>query len=277
MTTEEVRRKSIEQFAALRRKALFEAQQNSPITVTPNAAAGSSISGSTKVEPPAFVLVFTDISFANTLVGDATVVEDWNIFFDLPTYGTPFTSVTIVGDEVRLVGGENIIMKAELFADNQNLLSVNDSIGCVVELELAALQGGKSGSNITSINLPSVTVAGDNVFYDCDSLTELNLPLLIDCGDACFLGCILLTTIDLPQTESTKANTFYGCASLTTINLPVCTNLGGTVDNNQFFLSITGNAITLTVPASRMTCKAGGPDGDIQYLQANNTVTIITT
>jgi hypothetical protein len=26
-----------------------------------------------------------------------------------------------------------------------------------------------------------------------------------------------------------------------------------------------------------MTCNGGNPDGDIQYLQANNTVTIITT
>jgi hypothetical protein len=26
-----------------------------------------------------------------------------------------------------------------------------------------------------------------------------------------------------------------------------------------------------------MTCNSGNPDGDIQYLQANNTVTVITT
>jgi hypothetical protein len=26
-----------------------------------------------------------------------------------------------------------------------------------------------------------------------------------------------------------------------------------------------------------MTCNGGNPDGDIQYLQANNTVTVITT
>lgn len=38
MTLEELRQKSLEQYAALRRKALFEAQQNSPLVVTPNAA-----------------------------------------------------------------------------------------------------------------------------------------------------------------------------------------------------------------------------------------------
>jgi hypothetical protein len=48
MTTEELRRQSLEQYASLRRKAMFEAQQNTPITVTPNAAAGASGGGSKK-------------------------------------------------------------------------------------------------------------------------------------------------------------------------------------------------------------------------------------
>lgn len=38
---------------------------------------------------------------------------------------------------------------------------------------------------------------------------------------------------------------------------------------------ITGKTITLTVPAALMTCNGGNPDGDIAYLQANNTVTVI--
>jgi hypothetical protein len=42
------------------------------------------------------------------------------------------------------------------------------------------------------------------------------------------------------------------------------------------FDGIIGNIITLTVPLALMTCNGGNPDGDIQYLQANNTVTIIT-
>jgi hypothetical protein len=52
MTTEELRRHSLEQYATLRRKAMFEAQQNAPITVTPNAAAGSSSGGSSSVLTP---------------------------------------------------------------------------------------------------------------------------------------------------------------------------------------------------------------------------------
>ena len=59
--------------------------------------------------------------------------------------------------------------------------------------------------------------------------------------------------------------------------MPAWTNLGETVGDDSVFLSISTNTITLTIPASRMTCNAGAPDGDIQYLQANNTVTVIQT
>jgi hypothetical protein len=52
--------------------------------------------------------------------------------------------------------------------------------------------------------------------------------------------------------------------------------LGASVLDNNVFATITGNNITLTVPSALMTCNGGNPDGDIQYLQANNTVTIIT-
>jgi len=42
------------------------------------------------------------------------------------------------------------------------------------------------------------------------------------------------------------------------------------------FNYINGNTIDLTIPSSLMTCNGGNPDGDIQYLQTNNTVTITT-
>jgi hypothetical protein len=67
---------------------------------------------------------------------------------------------------------------------------------------------------------------------------------------------------------------FQDCTSLTSISLPSCTILGESVENNQVFSNIVGITISLTIPASLMTCNSGNPDGDIQYLQANNTVTI---
>jgi hypothetical protein len=238
MNIEDIRKQSIEQFAALRRKALFEAQQNSPITMAPAAAAGASGGGSSNVEPEpvelAFKLMFTDISFANGLVGDATSVEDWNTYLDLPINGVPFTSVIVTGNEVALYGGAGVTLKTSAFEvygkeDPSYLISVNDESGVITELQ-------------------------NRVFVEQK----------------------LLTTVSLPQVVTIGIYSCNSCFILTTILLPSCTNLGGTVLNNEVFNFIAGNTIGLTVPAALMTCNSGNPDGDIQYLQENNTVTIIT-
>lgn len=66
-------------------------------------------------------------------------------------------------------------------------------------------------------------------------------------------------------------------ATSITLKFPVCTNMGGTVgDNNVFNSAFGGKPIALTVKASLMTANAGAPDGDIASLQAGNTVTVIT-
>jgi len=57
--------------------------------------------------------------------------------------------------------------------------------------------------------------------------------------------------------------------------MPLCADLGGTTGDDTVFGSIGGQTITLTIAASRETCDGGNPDGDIVYLSANNTATII--
>ena len=206
------------------------------------------------VDLPPFRLMFTDISFANTLVGDATNVNDWNTYLDLPILGTPFTSVNVSGDEVSLYGGAGITLKTEAFTINLKndevpyLVSVDDESGVIVELQDSAFS---SQSLLTTVSLPQVVTIDDECFNNCDNLAIINLPQLTTAGSGCFAGC-----------------------SLTTVTLPLCTNLGGGVFNDNVFWDIIGNTISLTIPAALMTCNAGNPDGDIQYLQANNTVTI---
>ena len=51
MTTEELRRQSLEQFASLRRQAMFEAQQNAPISVPNTSAAGACSGGGLTFTP----------------------------------------------------------------------------------------------------------------------------------------------------------------------------------------------------------------------------------
>jgi|694.fasta_scaffold02191_2 hypothetical protein len=130
--------------------------------------------------------------------------------------------------------------------------------------------------SLTTIDLPQLTTAGYYCFNNCDSLTTIDLPQLTTAGFGCFNDCDSLTTIDLPQLTTAGDYCFNNCDSLTTISLPSCTDLGGTVGDDSVFAYITGNTITLTIPSALMTCNSGNPDGDIQYLQANNTVTIFS-
>ena len=294
----------------------------------------------------AFRLLFDDIANANLLVGDATNVSDWNSFLDLPSFGNPFISVEVVGNEVKLYGGNNITIKENTFFDDTYLIEVIDGAGCVIAIntdsfsyqsnittlyfpECVDITGGAyidAGAfylltsltsmyfpkleaidnqcfadcdSLTTIDLPNLISAGDDSFYGCNSLTSVNLPLLTTAGDYCFAECINLITISLPLIETVGHKCFqhcqsltsislpnltaigdYGfsyCSLLTSISLPLCTDLGGSVGDDFVFSAISGNNITLTVPSALMTCNSGSPDGDIQYLQANNTVTIITT
>lgn len=130
--------------------------------------------------------------------------------------------------------------------------------------------------SLTTINLPSVTTAGGACFYYCTALTTVNLPSLTTADLGFFQGCTSLVTIDIPNLTTFGVQFFIGCENLTTINLPSCTNLGGTVGDDGVFFDIIGNTITLTVPSALMTADAGNPDGDIVFLQANNTVTVVT-
>jgi hypothetical protein len=209
-------------------------------------------------------MLFSNILEVGGIVGDVTDVANWNTYFDLPTYGTPFTSVTVTGDEVKLYGGSNIIMKESLFDQPDELgtylLEVDDQSGCVIELEYDVFgYDNNSGClNITTINLPALVIAGDYAFSYCGR----------DGG--------LLTTISLPLLTTVGAGCFSVMNTLTSINLPSCVNLGPTVGNDFVFFNMIGNTITLTVPSALMTADAGNPDGDIAYLQANNTVTVVT-
>jgi hypothetical protein len=181
----------------------------------------------TTLPPTQLRMLFTDI---NNVVLDPTQLNEWNSFFQLPTLGNPFTSLTLIGNEIFLFGGSNITIVEDLFNSNTNILEIEDVTSNVI-----IATTGKDFSDATS-----------------------------------------LTTVILPAILTINGNCFQLCYSLTTFNISSCTNLGETVGNDDVFYGINNNIITLTVPLALMTCNAGNPDGDIQYLQANNTVTIIT-
>jgi hypothetical protein len=139
------------------------------------------------------------------------------------------------------------------------------------------------GNSFTSVQVVGNQVTlygGSNI--QLNSLSSNYLISAVDTG--CIVDVIFnafgnsaaLTSVTLPAATYIDSQAFYNCPSLTTINISGCTDLGGSVGNNSVFEGTTGNTITLTVPSALMTCNSGFPDGDIQYLQANNTVTITT-
>jgi len=305
---------------------------------------------STTTAVPFLRLLFSNIEEVDAIIGDSANVSDWNTYFDLPTLGTPFTSVEVIGNEVRLYGGSNIKIKPALMYDQgEFIIELDDQAGCITSVggdaftystslttvnlpECTIIYGSDDSpendyggfgacnlltnisipklvtvgvyafsnctsilfidfpqvttiepngfgycTSINSVNLPQLTTAGASSFEGCTDLTFVNLPQLTTVsGNQCFKSCTSLVSISLPQLSSSGTYLFQLCTSLTTISLPSCIDLGGSVGNNEVFTGINGNTISLTVPAALMTCNAGNPDGDIQYLQANNTVTIVT-
>ena len=152
---------------------------------------------------------------------------------------------TTVGDYNTALGSDFTTLTVD---GNDQLLTGNSTT--------FAMPAGMDGNvNIVAIN------------DEAESITSL--------GNSAFLGCTLLTTAIFPACTSTSDNIFKTCTALTTVTLPLCADLGGTTGDDAVFYGINGNTITLTIAASRATCDGGNPDGDIVYLAANNTATII--
>jgi len=125
------------------------------------------------------------------------------------------------------------------------------------------------------IDLPKLTSAGSNCFQHQAKVTSFNLPLLQNAGTQCFQHCRVMADLSLPALTAIGQRAFEFCYDLANLSLPVCTDFGGTVGSDTMFTHVSGNIINLTIPAALMTCNGGNPDGDIQDLQANNTVTVI--
>lgn len=78
---------------------------------------------------------------------------------------------------------------------------------------------GKNAFNysfITSVDLPNVTIVGNDAFCECFNLTSVSLPLATTIGDNAFEMCTNLATLSLPIAENFGIYCF-SCTSLTEI------------------------------------------------------------
>lgn len=129
-------------------------------------------------------------------------------------------------------------------------------------------------SSLETFELNNVITASGYLLSGNTSLTSVSLNSLETIGEYSFEGDTLLTSINLPSLLSVGNGLFKNCTGLTEILLPECTTLGNDASDNQVFLNISGNTIDLTIPAALMSIDNDSPDGDIVYLQSNNTVNV---
>jgi len=243
----------------------FDAVGSFSGTITPNAIPVITIGPA----DPYLRMTFSDASFP---VGTPTNVSDWNAFFDLPTNGTAFTSAEIIDSTVYLRGGANITIKQELFLNNYNLTAINDLADCIKIIEEAAFS---SCINLKSIELPKVESIGYTSFSSTTS-TIYNFPSCINISEGGFINCGDGVQFIFPKCINIESIAFYNCTDALVFDLRKCEHLGPTTADDSVFELISGQTITLTIPAALMTCNAGTEDRDIEYLNVNNDVTIVT-
>ncbi len=284
------------------------------VTVTITDAANLSCSGSLAVQLPScggglrmkFLPASAELGYT---------LAFWNTLFNLPAQGTPFTSLSVIGENVYLNNGgfSNVILN-NFLAGNANLLEFDDSLvgyiydsavgafdGCpnlttLLTLAIATIPANYAANcpNLNIVDIYSAITVGDGAFFLSGTIygaMAVNMPqvvtivkdafsgsgiVIVNClscttvGQYAFAFCSYLVTVNLPVATSIGNNCFNADSALTSVVLVGCTNLGGTVGNNQVFDNIFGSTLTLSASIFLQTCNAGSPDGDITLLSTNS-------
>jgi hypothetical protein len=201
----------------------------------------------------------------NLTCGDATDVSDWNTFFGFDTdptlYTTQFTSVTVVGNVVKLYGGSGITLRGGLFSEGayyESIIKVEDNAGCLVASETIDETIGdveyqktpfyyysydnvteeeieKSCTNLTTFISTSFTAAVDNCFSGCTGLISPDFSALTTCGNSAFASCTGLISPDFSALTTCGNNAFASCTGLISPDFSALTTCG-----NNAFASCTG-------------------------------------
>lgn len=232
------------------------------------------------VAPPMGLRLGFKVDIANAPVADPTSVSDWNTFFDLPTNGTPFTSVIIAGLEAKLIGGGNLIVKDGAFSGSTAIDYVIDETGVLIEVGI----GSFGAVNMSEFTANSMTDAGLQAYisatiaifnatglqkaaiqcFDSFGSTTFNAPNIETMGANCFINSTIAGAYVFNALLTTGDGCFWGAAQITALTMSILTNLGSTVGDNYVFILMT--ALTaVTVPTALATIDSGNPDGDLVY------------
>jgi hypothetical protein len=184
MTTEQLRIQSLLQYAELRRKAVIDAQQDTPITMTPNAAAGSSGGGSTspptpQVSPTTILEYLTDQGAyvawdENSFNYDPTLLPQPPYSYILDTYYIPTVQVP-----------------------NPAALAAVQIGNLVTDIGALAFNNCALLSSVTFASISVVTSIGSNAFQNCSTLTSIAIPTSVTSIAANAFASSGLTTVTI--------------------------------------------------------------------------------
>ena len=175
-----------------------------------------------------------------------------------------------------------------------SLTNVCELIGCVEPLPLPLnnfiFTTGTAPSLIdfeTIIGFPLLngskvndTIYFDNVGYtipleafmeNIDLISVISQANIVE--DEAFQGNINLTNAVFPVVTTLGDGVFNFCTSLTSLNISSVDNIGGSTGEDAVFFGISGKTMSLTFKTIHQTSNGGGLEGDLVYLNANNTIT----
>jgi len=178
----------------------------------------------------------------------------WNTLFNLPAQGTPFTSLSVIGENVYLNNGgfSNIILN-NFLAGNANLLEFDDSlVGYIYDSEIGAFDSctnlttlltlaiatipanyAANCPNLNTVDIYSATTVGDGAFFSSGTIygvMAVNMPQAIIIVKDAFSGSGI-TSVNCLACTTVGQYAFAFCSYLTTVNLPTATSIGNTCFN----------------------------------------------
>ena len=198
----------------------------------------------------------------------------------------PFSRVSDIGNYAfsNTTGIVNLTLSV-LSSMGSNVFENADSVVSVNILNTSSLNYIPSYcfygcNNLQSFIAPNITSVQNNAFQNCTSLSDVRITQVINLGgslgESSFFNCSSLTSIYFPNIVTISNSCFEGCTSVSQIILPTAYNLGSTFGDNRVFFGITGKNMPIVVnPAVLINNTGGTPDGDLQYLTTNNTISEI--
>jgi len=181
-------------------------------------------------------------------------------------FGVTFTDLTISGNDVLLEGGSNITIATYMFTSCATLKTIDDPGGMIVALGVNAFL---DCTLLSTINLAGVVTVAESSFENT-AASSIVLPACTSITGPNVIKNSICTTFVAVSCTTVPDFAFNLAMSLTNVDLRACTALGTDTGNNSVFNSIANNTVVLTVPIALETNNAGGPDGDIVSLLANN-------